>query len=297
MGDGELGAGGDERESGNGAAAAVNGHLHAIDHDDVAGGGEEAPVGGYLLDAVGHDGSAVGDDGVAVDGHDGGRDEAAVNLHACHDETAVEEQGLLSVEDIFVVVGLSVDADARDALAGGGVVGVAGDGVGGIGPHVEEGGPAEELHEADGPEHLGGLDEQAEHVLAFLLLAGGGGFDAVECGILGRVHLLDLGEGVEHAEQQDGRADVEGPCDGGGHLAGGGGVAEEECEDDGSDVAHDGAGVAEEALDAVGEALLLFVDHVADEHLEGLHGHVDGGVEQHQGHKAEDDGARHGEVE
>ena len=47
---------------------------------------------------------------------------------------------------------------------------------------------------------------------------------------------------------------------------------------------------SQEALDRVGKAFLLFVYHVAHHHFEGLHGHIDGGVEEHQRYQSENHG-------
>ena len=58
-------------------------------------------------------------------------------------------------------------------------------------------------------------------------------------------------------------------------------------EEDGEKVPHQGTGVAKEALDGVGLGFLFLVYHVSNHHLERLHGHIDGGVKENEGEKAE----------
>ena len=154
-----------------------------------------------------------------------------------------------------------------------------------IGPHEHEGRPAEELHEAHRPEGFRRTRQEAEDVdlLRLLLLR-----DAVVFGIELRRIFLHLHGGVDDAEDEDGRADVEGVDDRVGYHSLGGDVADAEGgEGEGEEVARQASGVAQEALYGIGQAFLFLIDHVAHHHLEGLHRHVDAGVQQHQGYQSE----------
>ena len=107
-------------------------------------------------------------------------------------------------------------------------------------------------------------------------------------GILLRRHLLYFHGSVDDAEYQYGRSDVERVDYRVGDYAFGRNVAyADEREEEREYVSDQRAGVAEETLYGVGEAFLLLVYHVAHEHLEGLHGHVDACVEEHERHEAE----------
>ena len=166
---------------------------------------------------------------------------------------------------------------------------VLGDGAVGVGPHVEERRPAEELHQADGPEGLGGLHKKFEQALGLVFRLCG--VDAVELGILLRRHFLDLDEGVEDADYEYGGSAVEAVYDAVRHHSLGGGVGDSyPGEENGEEVADQRACVAEETLDAVGLRLLLLAYHVAHHHLERLHGHVDGGIQEDEGEEAEPHG-------
>ncbi len=172
----------------------------------------------------------------------------------------------------------------------GGAPAVAGYGAVGVGPHIEECRPAEELHQAHGPEGLGGLDEELQQAFAFLVFRLGGVYPVELRILLGR-HLLDLEEGVEYARDEDGGSEVETVYYAVGDDSLGGGVGDSyPGEEDGEEVAHQAAGVAQEALDAVGGGFLLLAYHVADHHLEWLHGHVDGGVKEDEREEAEPHG-------
>ena len=88
----------------------------------------------------------------------------------------------------------------------------------GIGPHVHERCPAEELYEADGPEGGRSLLEQFEHTGLVLMLLGIDGMVLVV--LLGRI-LLHHDRGVDDADDEDGGTDVEGVLHRVGHDAGG----------------------------------------------------------------------------
>ena len=110
----------------------------------------------------------------------------------------------------------------------------------------------------------------------------------MEGGILCRRHLLDFQEGIQHAENQDGRAHIEG----GDHRRGDDAFRRfirdtDPGEGNRQEVTHKAAPVAEETLDGVSLGLLLLADHVADHHLEGLHRDIDAGIEEDQRKQAE----------
>ena len=132
--------------------------------------------------------------------------------------------------------------------------------------------------------------------LCFACLFGVGGCLEL-CHLLGSV-FLDLGRGENHAQDKDGRTDVECPLHRVGHLTLFSHIGHAYgSKDEREKVAHDGTGVAQEALDGVGFGFLFLVDHIAHHHLEGLHGHVDTSVKQHEHHGTENHGRSHGEAE
>ena len=111
-------------------------------------------------------------------------------------------------------------------------------------------------------------------------------------------HLLDLAGSIEHAQYQDECTDIERPDDRVRNNALRGHIAETDGrEDEGEQKAHHGTSITEERLDAVGLGLLFFVDHIAHQHLERLHGHIDAGIEQHQGYQSEDQSRTHRHTE
>ena len=106
-----------------------------------------------------------------------------------------------------------------------------------------------------------------------------------------RGHLLHLHESVEHADDEDGGAHIEGCDDARRHLSLGSLVGKPyPGEEDGEEVSEQAAGVAEEALDGVGLCLLLLVHHIAHHHLEGLHRYVDAGIQEDKAEKTEPHG-------
>lgn len=42
------------------------------------------------------------------------------------------------------------------------------------------------------------------------------------------------------------------------------------------------AGITEKTLNGVSQSFLFFIHHIAHHHLEGLHGHIDRGIKEHQ---------------
>ena len=109
--------------------------------------------------------------------------------------------------------------------------------------------------------------------------------------ILLRRHLLHLCRCVDDAQDEDGGSDVERIDHRVGHYALCSHVAyAEEREQEREHISHQRAGVAQKALYRVGQGFLLLVHHVAHEHLERLHGHVDARVEKHQRDKTEHHG-------
>ena len=177
----------------------------------------------------------------------------------------------------------------------GGVPYGVGNGAVGVCPHEHERCPAEELHGTHLPEHRRSVAQQLNPVgFAFVLLR----LRLVILGVLLRVPLLHLQCGVDDAEDEYRRTDVERVDYGVGYhallrLVG----YADGCEEIREEVAHDRSGVAQERLYGVGERLLLLVDHVAHEHLERLHRHVDARVEEHQRDEAEHHGCAHRHAE
>ena len=108
--------------------------------------------------------------------------------------------------------------------------------------------------------------------------------------LLGR-HLLNAGEGVDHAEDENGGADIEAPDHRRRDNSFRGGICKADPgEEDGEKVSHKGSGIAKEALDGVGLGFLLLVHHISHHHLEGLHCDVDAGIKENEGEKAEPHG-------
>ena len=120
----------------------------------------------------------------------------------------------------------------------------------------------------------------------------------MELRIFLRWHLLDFQCSEEDTEDEDDRSDVERVLHCVGNLSLRGSVGQSDpCEEEREDESYQTAGVHEEALDRIGLAFLLFAHHVAHQHLERLHSHVDGCIKKHQSHEAEDHGTGEREVE
>ena len=110
----------------------------------------------------------------------------------------------------------------------------------------------------------------------------------MELRIFGRIHLLHGKEGVEHAKYEYGGSDIETPLDRiRNHTRIGGVPDTQPGEEDREEIAHQASGVAEEALYGICSTFLFLVDHIAHHHLERLHRHIDGGIEEHQRKNAE----------
>ena len=92
-------------------------------------------------------------------------------------------------------------------------------GINHVGPHVEERGPAEELHQTYTPESRRGRLEQNEPVAAFVALVRRLRGNTVVLVIFLRVPLLHLHRGVDDAEDKYGGSHIERPDDGVGHDA------------------------------------------------------------------------------
>ena len=181
---------------------------------------------------------------------------------------------------------------ACGVFAGDGPVDVFGDGTMGVGPHIEECSPAEELHQTDGPECRRRFSKQLDEAFAFLGFSFSL-FDAMIFGIFFRRIFFYLGGGVDYTQNQYCRAGIEAEDDRVGHHASRGSVFHTEVgEHVREQETHQRAGVAKERLDAVGFGFLLLVDHVAHHHLEWLHGNVDAGVEEHEREQPENHGSR-----
>ena len=163
-----------------------------------------------------------------------------------------------------------------------------------IGPHIKHCCPAEELHKSDFPEGGWCVLQQRDPVGTLFLLL----FDGIIFGIFLRIPLLDFHRGVEHTEDEDGGTAIERPDDGIGHDALRSHVLQADPgEDKGEEESYHRTGITEKRLNGIGFGLLLLVDHIAHQHLEGLHRHVDTRVEQHECHQSEDEGCtyRHSE--
>ena len=209
------------------------------------------------------------------------------------------EEDAHPVARILVLLRLRVQHEARHPvlhqLHGGRVEGACGHRAVGVRPHEHEGRPAEELHQSHRPEGFGRTRQEAEDVHLLLLLLAA---DAVVFGVELRGIFLHLQRGVDDAEDEDGRADVEGVNHRVGYHPLGRDVADAYGgEDEGEEVACQAPGVAQEALYGVGQSFLFLIDHVAHHHLEGLHGHVDAGVQQHQRNQSEDHRRAHRHAE
>ena len=164
-----------------------------------------------------------------------------------------------------------------------------GNGSCGIVPHIEECCPAEELHQTNLPEGGGRFLQQREPVgrifLVSILCS------AIILRILLWIPLLDLRSGIDNTENQDGCSDVERPDNTVGHNTLLSHITDaNEGKDEGEEIASHTSCVAQERLDAVGLGFLLFVHHIAHQHLKGLHGHIDTGIKEHQGYQSEQHG-------
>ena len=113
-----------------------------------------------------------------------------------------------------------------------------------------------------------------------------------------RVPLLHLHRGVDDAEDEDGSTDVERPDDGVGYYTIFCYILDtQKGEEKREYKTYHRTGIAEETLYGVSLCLLLLVYHVAHQHLEWLHSHVDAGVEKHEGYQAEEHCAAYGQAE
>ena len=171
----------------------------------------------------------------------------------------------------------------------GSIPAVGGYGAVAVGPHIHECRPAEELHQSNCPEGAWSVEKQLyQTLLALALSTLGLRVDAVEFGVLLRIHFLHFQEGIEHADDEYGGAAIEAPHHGWRDDALRGGVCDSyPGKENREEVANQAACVAEQRLDGVGLGLLLLTYHISNHHLERLHGHVDGGVEEDQGEEAE----------
>ena len=195
---------------------------------------------------------------------------------------------MIADKHIFVAVNLvtlrCLHLHAGDGFHFGRVEGFVSHCAGGVGPHKEEGYPAEELHKAHRPERVRGMDKQFDEVALLFGFAGSV--------ITLRRPFFYLGHGIEHAEDEHCGSYVERPNHRRrNHAFGCYRLDTDPCEDEGKDEAYYGTGVAKKALYGVCFCFLLVVYHIAHKHLEGLHGHVDARVEKHQSNQAYQDSA------
>ena len=141
-----------------------------------------------------------------------------------------------------------------------------------IGPHVQQSCPAEELYQSHSPESGGSILQQLEPVTAslfFLVLA-------VIHRIFLRRPLLHLDGGIDHTENENGCTYIERPDHGIGYNTFGRHILQSKpCEHKREEESYYRTGVAQERLDGIGLRLLFLIHHVAYQHLERLHGHVD----------------------
>ena len=154
----------------------------------------------------------------------------------------------------------------------------------GISPHEHKSCPAEELYKTYCPKCLWSLNQQLEHIgiLFFLIVLA----DSMVLGIkLGRI-FLNLSRRIDYTQYKDGGTYIKRVdyrirnysfrC----YVADSNGSKQEW-----EDISGQATCIAQETLDGVGQPFLLFVHHIAYHHLERLHGHVDGSVEEHQRHQ------------
>ena len=78
----------------------------------------------------------------------------------------------------------------------------------GVSPHEKESEPAEELHKSDSPEGLGGVDKKLDQVGLLLFAVGLYLRATIVFTIQLRRPFLHFHQGVDHADQQYGRAEI-----------------------------------------------------------------------------------------
>ena len=165
-------------------------------------------------------------------------------------------------------------------------------------PKIEETSPAEELHQAYLPESGRSIAQERNPIsLAFLFL-----FHFTSHTIIGsillRIPLLHLHRGIDDTKNQNRCSDIKRPDHGIRHYTLGSIVLDtQEREEEWEDISSHRAGIAEETLDRVSFCLLLLIDHIADQHLERLHRHIDAGVQEHQGYQTEEHRTTHGQAQ
>ena len=101
--------------------------------------------------------------------------------------------------------------------------------------------------------------------------------------VFGGWHFLYFHCGIDYTEYKDGCSDIEGIDNRVGNYTLGSYVADAyPCKDEREKESYQAAGITQETLDRVGKSFLLFVYHVAHHHLEWLHCHIDGCIQEHQ---------------
>ena len=172
-------------------------------------------------------------------------------------------------------------------------------------PEIKETSPAEELNQSHLPEGRWRLAEQSNptglvfrslsisilhsslFTLRFIILR-----------ILLWIPLLHLHRGVDDTENQDSRTDIERPDDRiRNHTLLSIILDTEEGKKEWEDISGYRTGIAEETLDRVSLCLLFFIYHIAYQHLERLHRHVDARIEEHQRYQTEEHRTAHGQSE
>ena len=172
-------------------------------------------------------------------------------------------------------------------------------------PEIKETSPAEELNQSHLPEGRWRLAEQSNptglvfrslsirilhtslFTLRFIILR-----------ILLWIPLLHLHRGVDNTENQDSRTDIERPDDRiRNHTLLSIILDTEEGKEEWEDISSYRTGIAEETLDRVSLCLLFFIYHIAYQHLERLHRHVDARIEEHQRYQSEEHRTAYGQSE
>jgi hypothetical protein len=154
-------------------------------------------------------------------------------------------------------------------------------------PQIEEACPAEELHQSHLPEGRGSALQKAYPVgLAFFLLLSIFG-NSIILGVFLRIPLLHFHRGIDDTEDKDGCAHIERPDHRVGHNSFLGIVFDaQEGKKEGEYITGYRTRIAEETLNGVSLRLLFLIHHVAHQHLERLHRHIDARIKKHQGYQS-----------
>ena len=162
-------------------------------------------------------------------------------------------------------------------------------------PHIKETSPTKKLNKAYFPKRGRSILQERQPVGLFLfhLFLG-----FIILRILSRCPFLDLQNRVNNTENQDSCTYIERPNDCIRHNALGSLILQSyPCEHVRKDKTYHIAGITKKTLDGIGSGFLFLIDHVAHQHLEGLHSHIDGRIKEHQCYQAENHRSTNGETE